>query len=184
MRAVSLSRNLENPMMTSTSNHASKDHNIFNQGKINDLRKRNLSVISPSAAFTDQSERSSLNQSLSRGSNSIGMTNGGFDSSQILKRKIGGLARRNIALERTKTQNQIIEEMRMSKTGMFGAQDSNMHIHENLDRMATMPNHPHNHNESSDYINILSRDILAPPEVVPSQDPELSMSKNVASHTV
>ena len=66
------------------------------------MRKRNLSVISPAAAmFTDQSERS-----YSRGSNQLLKSGhyggGGFEASQILKRKIGGLARRNIAMETTR----------------------------------------------------------------------------------
>lgn len=47
--------------------------------------------------FTDQSERSSG----SRGSGSQRLV-GGFEANEILKRKIGGLARRNIAQKSTK----------------------------------------------------------------------------------
>ena len=73
------------------------------QSKLSDLRRRNMSVISPSALQTEQSERSSY----SRGSKTSLYLPSPFEASQLLRRKIGGLARRNLALERTK--NNLLE---------------------------------------------------------------------------
>lgn len=133
IRAVSLSRNLAgmntqtkkggNPL-TSTSNlvASSNEYQQIRQTKMTDLRKRNLSVISPSVMLTDQSEGRS---SYSYGSkNSQGRT---FEASHILKRKIGGLARRNIAMETTRNAIEEMSQTGMSRTGKFGGH-SNMRI--------------------------------------------------------
>ena len=82
-------------------------------------------MISPSNMLTDQSEGRS---SYSYGSkNSSGLLAGGFEASHILKRKIGGLARRNIAMETTRNAIEEMTQTGFSKTGMFGGQTS-MHM--------------------------------------------------------
>ena len=61
---------------------------------LSDIRRRNLSMMNTSGMLIEQSDRSSY----SRGSkNSLNLPSP-FEASQLLKLKIGGLARRNLAL--------------------------------------------------------------------------------------